>query len=67
MGPNQTQKLLHSKGSHKENEKTTYRIGKNIHKKCDWQGINFKNIQTAQTAQHQKNKQPNQKTGRRSK
>ena len=25
MGPNQAYKLLHSKGNHKQNEKTTYR------------------------------------------
>ena len=25
MGPNQTEKLLHSKGNHKTNKKTTYR------------------------------------------
>ena len=28
MGPNQTYQLLHSKGNYKENEKTTYRMGK---------------------------------------
>ena len=30
MGPNQTYKLLHGKGSHKQNEKTTNGIGENI-------------------------------------
>ena len=30
MGPNQTYKLLHSKGNHKQNEKTTYRQEENI-------------------------------------
>ena len=30
MGPHQAYKLLHSKGNHKENEKTTYGLGKNI-------------------------------------
>ena len=29
MGPNQTYKLLHSKGNHKQNEKTMYRMGEN--------------------------------------
>ena len=30
MGPNQTDKLLHSKGNHKkQNKKTTYRMGEN--------------------------------------
>jgi len=51
MGPHQACKLLHSKGNHKENEKTTYGLGKNICKwcECDWQGLNFQNIQTAHT------------------
>ena len=29
-GPNKNQKLLHSKGNHKEDKKTTLRIGENI-------------------------------------
>ena len=33
MGPNQTYKLLYSKGNHKQNEKTTYGLGENI---CKW-------------------------------
>ena len=28
MGPNQTYKLLHSKGKNKQKEKITYRLGK---------------------------------------
>ena len=28
MGPNQTYKLFHSKGNHKQNEKMTYTLGK---------------------------------------
>ena len=56
MEPNQTYKLLHSKGNHKQNEKTTYRMGENICKWCNWQGLNFQNTQTAYTTQqHQKN------------
>ena len=42
-------------------------MGENICKGCDRQGIIFQNIQTAYTAQYQKNKQPNQKMGRRPK
>ena len=38
MGLNQIYKLLHSKGNHKKNEKTTYRLGKNTCKQCDQQG-----------------------------
>ena len=51
MGPNQAYKLLHSKGSHKQNEKTTYGLGENNCKWCDLQGLNFQNIQTAHTIQ----------------
>ena len=56
MGPKQTYKLLYSKGNHKQNEKAAYRMGENIHKWCNWQGLNFQNTQTAHTTQqHQKN------------
>ena len=40
-------------------------MGENI--QSDWQGINLKNTQTAHASQYQKNKQPNQKMGGRSK
>ena len=30
MGPNQASKLLHSKGNHNHNKKTTYGLGENI-------------------------------------
>ena len=33
MGPNETSKLLHSKGNHKQDQKTTLRMGENI---CKW-------------------------------
>ena len=33
MGPSETEKILHSKGYHKQNEKTTHRMGENI---CKW-------------------------------
>ena len=51
MGPNQTYMLLHSKGNHKQNEKTSYGLGGNIYKSCDQQGLNFQNKQTAPTIQ----------------
>ena len=57
MGLNQTYKLLHSKGNHKQNEKTTYGTEENICKWCDWQGLNFQNIQTAHTTLKQEQKQ----------
>ena len=56
MRPNKTDKLLHSKGKHKQNEKTTFRLRENICKQCDWQGINFWNIKTAYTIQWKKQK-----------
>ena len=36
-------------------------------RKWNWQKVNFKNIQAAHTTQCQKNKQPNQKVGKRPK
>ena len=51
MGPKQTYKLLHSKGNHKQNEKTTYGLRENICKWWDWQGLNFQNVQRAHTIQ----------------
>ena len=51
MWPNQTYKILHSKGNHKQDEKIIYRLGENICKWCDWQGINFQNMQIVHTAQ----------------
>ena len=40
VGPNQTYKLLYSKGNHKQNGKITYRLGGNICKWSNWQGFN---------------------------
>jgi len=40
VGPNQTYKLLYSKGNHKQNGKITYRLGENICKWSNWQGFN---------------------------
>jgi len=41
MRPNQTDKLLHSKGRQKENKKTIYRMGENSFKWCNWQGLHL--------------------------
>ena len=62
MGCNQTLKFLHSKGNHKPTEKTTYRMGENIHKWCNWQGL-ISNILVFLMFQ---TKEPNWKMGRRS-
>ena len=35
MGPNQTYKLSHREGNHKQNEKTADRMGEDICKQCD--------------------------------
>ena len=40
-------------------------MGENNSKQNNGQIINLQNIQAAQAAQYQKNKQPNQKVGRR--
>ena len=53
VGPNQMDKLLQSKGNQKENKKTTYRMGENSFKRCNWQGLNLQNIQTTHTTQQQ--------------
>ena len=50
MGPNQAQKLLHSKGNRKHNGKTTYELEENTCKHCGRQWANFQNIPTDHTA-----------------
>ena len=56
---------MHSKGNHKQDEKTTLRMGENICKRSNWQKFNLQNIQAAHAAQYHKNKKPNPKMGRR--
>ena len=41
MGPNQTYKLLHSKGNHKKKKKKNYKMGENSFKQCNRKGLNF--------------------------
>ena len=62
MGPNETEKLLHSKENYKQGEKTALRLGENVCKWFDQQGVDIQNIQTAHTIQHQK---ANQKSGQK--
>ena len=64
-GLNQIYKLLHSKGNHKQEEKTIHRMGKNTSKLCDWQGLNFQNTQTVHTAQYKKNQTTQSKHGQK--
>jgi len=33
---------MHSKGNYKQDEQTTHRMGENICKRSNWQGINLK-------------------------
>ena len=58
---------LHNKENYKQGEKTAFEMGENNSKWSNWQRINLKNIQAAHAAQYQKNKQPNQKMGQRTK
>ena len=65
MGPNQTYKLFHSKGNHKQNEDNLQNRRKYL--PVMWlTGVYFQNIQIAHTTQQQQqqNKQPDQKMGR---
>ena len=50
-----------------QGEKTAFRMGENNSKWSNWQTTNLKNIQATPVAQFQKNKQPNQKMGQRTK
>ena len=58
---------MHNEGNYKQGEKTAFRMGENNSKQSNWQRINLKNIQATPAAQFQKNKQPNQKMGQRTK
>ena len=58
---------MHNKGNHKQNKKTTHRMGENISKRSDQQEINLQNIQTTHAAEYQEKNQFNHKVGRRSK
>ena len=54
---------MHNKGNYRQGEKTAFRMGENNNKATN----NLKNIQATPAAQFQKNKQPNQKMGQRTK
>ena len=58
---------MYSKGKHKQNKKAAHRMGENIFKWGDWQGVYLQNIQAAHATKYQKNKWPNQKMGQRTK
>ena len=58
---------MHNEGNYKQGEKIAFRMGENNSKWSNWQTTNLKNIQATPAAQFQKNKQPNQKMGQRTK
>ena len=58
---------MHNKGNDKQGENIAFRMGENNSKWSNWQRTDLKNIQAAHAAQYQKNKQPNQKVGWRTK
>ena len=58
---------MHNEGDCKQGEKTAFRMGENNSKWSNWPITNLKNIQATPAAQFQKNKQPNQKMGLRTK
>ena len=53
MGPNQTEKLLHSERNRKQNKNATYRAGENACKQCNQKQLNLQNIPTIHTTQEQ--------------
>ena len=57
--------LLDSKGNHKQNEKTNYRLGENICEQCDQQGLNFQNIQTTHKLNNKKKQITQSKYGQK--
>ena len=54
MGPKLKVTAFTIKDNHKQNEKTAHRMGENICKWSDPQGIDFQNIQTYNTTLYQK-------------
>ena len=54
MGPNQTYKLLHSKGNHLKTMKRQTTERENMCKWCHRQGLDLQNIQRGHTIQQQK-------------
>ena len=67
MGPNQTSKCLNDKGNPKQHKKTTHRMGENLCQESTGKEListTYKHLLQLKT---NKNKQPHQKMGRRSK
>ena len=58
---------MHNKGNYKQGEKTALRMEKIMANETTDKRIHLQNIQAANAAQYQKNEQPNQKVGKRTK
>ena len=58
---------MHNEGNSRQGGKAVFRTGENNRKWNDLQRVNLQNTQAAHAAQYQKNKQPNQKVGKRNK
>ena len=58
---------MHNEGNYKQGEKAAFRMGENNSNWNNWQRINLQNIQAAHATQYQKNEQPSQKVGQRTK
>ena len=59
MGPNETYKFCTTKKTISKMKRQICRLGENIYKWCDQQGLKFQDIQTGHKTQQRQNKQQN--------